>query len=327
MNYVPMTFGMVLSRFFEVVRTKWKLLMSVSAIYATGFMVLFAAFGGPFFWKMYTLTKAGVEHPDFAQLQGTFWPLMAVYPVFIVWAVLYIPAVTLASLRANRNEPVTLSEAWGLGVRLFWRFLWLGIRQGLVIVLPILLGAAIVIGGVAGVIALVTRGSGDNSAYVALIPLGILYYLAAICFGIWLGLRFSMSSFAAVSEDLSAASAMARSWEITRNSFWRIFGSLVVVWLMLNAVQMVFMFVIYFLVAIGAIIGVAGHADQNPTLLAVLIGLGILVYMVFIILMVSAQQASFHAVLAINYDDLRKKLEPVIEPQPPVLNQAEAHGA
>lgn len=310
MSYSPMTFGLILSRFFELARTKWKLLLSVSMIYTAGLLVLIAAFAGPLAWRIYSLTQSGVEHPDFSQLAGSFWPLLLIYPLIIIWAVVYIPAVALVSLRANRNEPVTNAEAWGLGLRRFWRFLWLGIRQVLIIVLPILAGAAILIGGAAAIIALTTHNSSDSSAYLALIPLAILYYLAAICFGIWLGIRFSLSSFTAVAEDLGAARAMARSWQLTRNSFWRVFGSLFVVYLILYAVQIVFIFVLYLLVAIGAIIGVAGHAEQNHLLLGVLIGIGVFIYMVFMVVMISAQQASLHAVLAINYDDLRQRLEP-----------------
>lgn len=42
MSYIPMTFGMILSRFFELARAKWRLLWSVSAIYLSVIIVLAA---------------------------------------------------------------------------------------------------------------------------------------------------------------------------------------------------------------------------------------------------------------------------------------------
>jgi hypothetical protein len=322
MNYVPMTFGMVLSRFFELMRSKWRVLIGVNVSYGVTLIVTLLVCMGPLFWRIVTLTQGGVQHPEFSDLAWYLLPLVVLYPLMIVLMVLYLPAVALVSLRANRNEAVSFGEAWGYAFSRFWRFLWLGIRQALLIGLPVLAGAALLLGGVAGVIALVTRGSGDTSAYAVLFPLGMLYYLVAAVYIIWLSIRFIFSSYAAVDEDLGAAKAMTRSWQLTQNNFWRILGSLIIVGLLLYAAQMVLMFVIYFIVGIGVVIGIAGHADQNPVLLSVLIGLGVLLYAVFIIIIVAVQQSAVHGMLAILYDDLCRRLEPGTEPQPPVYTGA-----
>ncbi len=320
MNYVPMTFGMVLSRFFELMRTKWRTLIGVSLSYGAIIIVVLLACMGPLFWRIFSLTQSGVEHPELSDFVWYLLPLAVLYPLMIILVVLYLPAVALVSLRANRNEPVSSGEAWGYAFSRFWRFLWLVIRQLLIIALPVFAGAAVLLGGVAGVIALATRGSEDKATAFAFMPLlFIVFYIPAACYTIWLGIRFILSSYAAVGEDLGAAKAMARSWQLTQNNFWRIFGSLLMVFLMMYAVQMVVGFFIYFFVIIGVIVGVAGHAEQNPVLLGVLIGLGVALYAVFITIIIAVQQSAIHGMLAILYDDLRKRLEPVTEPQPPVM--------
>ncbi len=312
-----MSFGEILSRFFELAKMKWRVLMGVSMVYAMGVAVLLAACVGPFIGRVITLARDGVKQPDFNQLAGTMLPMLALLPALLVLAALYLPAVALASLRANRNEPVRAGEAWAYGFAHFWRFLWLIIRQALIITLPALATAALVLGGAAASIAWSTQGGAGSPAYMALVPLAILLYLGIMAYGIWLAVRFSFAAFAAVDEEIGAARAMARSWLLTRNIFWRVFSALAVVYLILYAAQMLLAFALYFIVAIGVVVGIVGHADRNPALLGVLIAFGVALYLVFIVAMTAAMQAALQAMLAILYDDQRRKVDFFAQPPMP----------
>jgi hypothetical protein len=324
MSYTPKAFGMVLNRFFEILRGHWKMLIGVGLIPTAGLALFIVAICGFIFWKFAPFFGQASPNPDPAMVLRIFYIILPFYPVMIFIMSLYLAAIATATTRINRGEEVTVGIAWQQAFSHVGRYFWLIIRQIIVVVLPILAVMTIVVGGAAGLIALVNRGHGDGSSFVLLIPLIVLCYLGAMIYGIWMAVRFAFSFFASVSEDLTAAQAMARSWQLTRNSFWRIFGVMFVVYLMLYAVQMVVMFATEFAVLIVVFGAMALSVTPQSTAFPFLIGLGAIVAIAFFTLLYSVTYATLATALSILYEDQRMRLAPITDTgsiPPPTFNE------
>jgi hypothetical protein len=77
--------------------------------------------------------------------------------------------------------------------------------------------------------------------YWGLLGLSLLYLLLSvtfICFPVfvWLFVRWSVAIPAQLAEGIGPVRALSRSWDLTRGSWWRIFGTLLVMYLLQSAV-------------------------------------------------------------------------------------------
>ena len=67
----------------------------------------------------------------------------------------------------------------------------------------------------------------------ALAPLLLLGFAALLAM-IWVGVRLTLVPVLLVSQSLTIRGALARSWRLTRGSWWRIFGIVLVVALVVS---------------------------------------------------------------------------------------------
>ncbi len=56
---------------------------------------------------------------------------------------------------------------------------------------------------------------------------GVIGGIATYCLAIFVGVRLALSAPVTVLERIPPTEAMRRSWQVTRNSFWRLFGILI----------------------------------------------------------------------------------------------------
>lgn len=308
MNYTPKTFGMVLNRFFEILRSHWKTLIGVGLAPAAGFALMMVAIAGFMFWKFFPLIQQNPQNPDPAMIRSIFLIILPLYPVMLFIMSLYVAAIAWATTRINRGEEVTIGSAWQQAFNHIGRYFWLFIRLMLMILLPMIVFITIAIGVGEGLIALISNNHADFSNYTFLIPLLILCYLGILVYNIWVMIRLSFSYFASVSEDLTAAQSMARSWQLTRNAFWRIFGVVFVVYLIIYAAQFVVMIALEFVILIVVLIVAAmGVTPQSPAF-PFMVGLGAIFAAVFFTLLYSLIHAVLATALAILYEDRRMQL-------------------
>jgi hypothetical protein len=325
MSYTPKTFGMVLNRFFEILRGHWKMLIGVGLIPAAGLALFMVAIIGFIFWKFAPQFGQASPNLDPTMVLWIFYIILPLYPVVIFVMSLYLAAIATATTRINRGEEVTIGSAWHQAFSHVGRYFWLIVRQIIVVVLPIFAVMTIIVGGAAGLIALLNRGHGDGSSFVLLFPLIFLCYLGLMVYSIWMAVRFSFSFFASVSEDLTAAQAMARSWQLTRDAFWRIFGVMFVVYLMIYAAQMVVTFAIEFVVIIAVFGAIALGVTPQSTVFPFLVGIGAIVAIAFFALLYSVTYATLSTALSILYEDQRMRLTPSTDTAsipPPIYNGA-----
>ena len=100
-------------------------------------------------------------------------------------------------------------------------------------------------------------GAGDSLRYAAgrFLPLIVAYivmviilipaFIALIIPGIWIAVKLSMAFPAVVCEKAGPFKAIGRSWELTKDNWWRVFGTLVVVFILLFVIT----------IALGGVLG------------------------------------------------------------------------
>ena len=131
-------------------------------------------------------------------------------------------------------------------------------------------------------------------AYIVLaILLGISFILLVIPF-VFFSVKFSMTFAAIVFERKGPFAAMGRSWALTRGSFWRTLGVLVVVVLL--------MFVLFIALTIVISAGLLSIESASEPAVAV-------VYTLLNVLMIALTYPLFAAILTVIYYDLRVRNE------------------
>ena len=77
---------------------------------------------------------------------------------------------------------------------------------------------------------LLLLGVGHAPAAV-LVVVGVFGVIACVVLDAWFWTMFSMSAAVVVLERLGPIQAMGRSWRLVRRSFWRVFGILLLAWI------------------------------------------------------------------------------------------------
>lgn len=131
-------------------------------------------------------------------------------------------------------------------------------------------------------------------AYVVMVIILIPAFIALIIPGIWLAVRLSMAFPAVVCEKAGPLKAIGRSWNLTRDNWWRVFGTLVVVFLLLFVITL----------ALGGVLGAVLLSSDSMSevafaVLTTLIGL----------LIAAITYPLWAAVVTVMYYDLRVRNE------------------
>ncbi|MDU0349550.1 glycerophosphoryl diester phosphodiesterase membrane domain-containing protein [Actinomyces sp. MRS3W] len=132
--------------------------------------------------------------------------------------------------------------------------IWALIGQTLIIGLIGFAGIMIAIVGMVllmmGMLSAVDDNSGANLALFAL--LGFLLMIASVVVGAFFTVRLSVSGAALILENVGVWEGIRRSWNLTRGSFWRILGTLLLAGLITGAVSVVLAIPVGFISGIGA---------------------------------------------------------------------------
>ncbi|MBN9629481.1 MAG: hypothetical protein J0I18_02555, partial [Actinobacteria bacterium] len=132
--------------------------------------------------------------------------------------------------RETLGEKLTFRALWArlrsrFGALVGWTFLWsLGWLLAFALVVAVIVALAM-LGGTAGVIGAVLAGLAGAFGLLALF--------------VWLYTKLSIVPSALVIERLPLRSAIARSWRLTTGYFWRTFGVLILLYLIIYAVTQV----------------------------------------------------------------------------------------
>ncbi len=304
---IPMTFGQILDRTYRLMRAHLSLFLGIAAVPAATILAFITVWTVSVFKTIGPLMTG--KTPGLGAVAGGFpTHLLAIfaicYPVMIAAYALYLPAAAFATTKADLGVIVTVRQAYSVAWSRFGRSLWLAILCVLYVVVPIAVVAALVGAGAFFIHHAAAAGSGPATMFF-LIPVLVLFYLGILVYCVLIMLRFAVAYPACIEEDLTAWNALQRSAHLTRGAKGRIFLVLLVIYAIVYAAELVSILVLLTLAAVTAFIAMSAHVTVGSPVFFILIGLGILAYVLVIAACILISYAAFTTSLAVVYHDQR----------------------
>ncbi|MCS5722069.1 glycerophosphoryl diester phosphodiesterase membrane domain-containing protein [Herbiconiux sp. CPCC 203407] len=295
----PLGFGTLLAAPFQVVRRNPKATFGSGLIVQLLVVVATVVFvGAAAVWAGARAASAAGSDLDAIEAGNVAIILVSVLvPLALsLFASALLQAVLVLEVaRATLGEKRRLGELWKAAFRRILPLTgWFAlIALAVVIVLGIVVGLI--------VIATVTGPAGIAVAVIGIVLIG----LATIAASVWLGTKLALVPSVIVLERLGVGAAMRRSWSLTRGHFWRTFGVIALVSLILNFASQLLSTPFSFLIPI-----VAALIDPNNS------GTGIVaiivlyfVFLAFTIIISALAAVVQAATVAVVYLDLRMRTE------------------
>ncbi len=260
----PSTLGEVLDRTAQLYRRNFWLFAGVAAlpiaiIIAVSAVALVAVFAVPGLRDANDATLS----PAMALLIALF--VLVVLPIYLAAAVFSYAGLTEAAAKVHRGEKITIRGVFNAVRPWFWRYLWFGILQAIVIALVPGAIAGVVIGFLLFSVTLV--GGGGAAPGVAI---GFLtFFIGFGAFGviIWRALGYSIGLSVCVVEKKPAWESLQRAWKLSEGTRGRIF----VLYLLIFALAMAGSMIGYIVSAIvGAVAGVVGQGSEYTVAAAII---------------------------------------------------------
>lgn len=301
----PMTLGQILDRVFRLVRANLKPFIAIGFLPIAVFIALEAIiFGG--FYLAGVFNRPPDQQHSMAILLTVLPMCMIFIPAMILIYGIYYGASTYAALEADRGVQVSALETIGLTWPKAGRYAWLLFLRGLIVALPIFACAfAVAIGAL--LLGLIPNNNASPAALFFLIPLGMLFYLGAIVYAVFMTLRYSLAFPACVHENITAFQAIKRSSILTNGAKGRIFLVLLIIYA-INSVCGIILYAIgLFAFAIGAVAGM-GHINPTSPLAISLYIIGGIVVLAVVFLWSAVLMSAYSTTFAVFYRDqcLRK---------------------
>jgi len=182
-------------------------------------------------------------------------PLLVGSGLLQVVAVLVLNGMLIVGVsRAVLGRTIGLGELWaacrGRLLPLIGLSLVISLAGVLVGALTLLPGVLVLVAG---------AGSGSDGTVVLGVGLTLLGLLGWAAGGLWLWVKWSMASPAMLLEGLGVGGSLARSWRLTRRSFWRLLGILLLTSIVVYAV--VIAVSVPFTLVSALVGGLAGTSD------------------------------------------------------------------
>ncbi len=225
----PLQFGEILDGSFQTIRR------NAASMFGSALIVqaLGAVFIGIVTVGMFQLSmsfESVSTEAEFTEAMGPFLAIMAgtlgvsVLIGFlgsVLQGVLVVPVA-----RSVLNRRTGFKQMWKLAGRKIWPLL------GVAALLT--LGGLVAATAVVGITVLLFTAMGP-AALLIVLPLGLG---SAVAF-VWIGLKLMLAPAAIVVERTGVFGGLRRSWQLTRNNWWRIFGITLVVAIMVGVIAQI----------------------------------------------------------------------------------------
>jgi len=308
-----MTFGQILDRVLQLMRANWRLLVGIALVPGAGMIVYF----GVIFAALFPVLRPVMLHqtPQFSVMTIVWLSAAYIFGVIlmIVICALYEPAAVYAALEANTGTRVGFRKAWAVAWSKAGRYIWLAILRALIVMLPIVVFGAVIVGTV-GLSMARGRGGMDPSVMIVIFPLLMLFYLGAMVFAVLVMLRLVLAVPACVAEDLSAWKGIRRSNQLTKGAKGRIFLLFLLIYAIAYAAFLVAEVVLFFVGAMVALVGMLLHLAMAPWGY-IGIGVGAVVFICAYLLWVACIWAAYTTLFAVVYRDQRLRMDGVAAAQ------------
>ncbi|WP_192497191.1 glycerophosphoryl diester phosphodiesterase membrane domain-containing protein [Gulosibacter chungangensis] len=305
----PLSFGEIFGSTFKLLRVNAGISIG-SALVVQGITALLAA-GLPILvgvWASNRIIMAGSE--DAALLNSALpgWLLLSILPGIIVSligsALLQVVIVQVVA-KGILSQKAKLGETLNFGWSRFWPILgFFGLYFAVILVASVILGLLIALAVWLG-----TSDSGVGMLLVILLTilLGLGFFVAAV----WIGTKLTFAMPAIVLEKLGPIQSIRRSWKLSNGYFWRTFGILLLLQVIIQtmsqvvggAISLVMSIIPAFITPTGDI--AEGQEGGFIAIMIVLLGISLLLS----VLIAAVGQVLVTGNAAIMYTDLRMRKE------------------
>ncbi|GAA0999436.1 glycerophosphoryl diester phosphodiesterase membrane domain-containing protein [Subtercola frigoramans] len=219
----PLGFGTLLGSPFQVLRRNTgPTVGSALIIQFIIYLVTGVIIGGAVLLAVTRINQASASDQDAITAGSTVIILLsALIPlaVGLVASALLQGILVIEVSREVLGEKRRLGELWrAAGKRVWPLLLW-----------TLLEGAAIVVVLVVVIGVIVLLASLGTVGIVLSVVVGIVGFFGLLALAVWLGTKFALVPCAIVLERMTVRQAMVRSWRLTSRSFWKTFGVLALV--------------------------------------------------------------------------------------------------
>ncbi|HEY4614919.1 MAG TPA: hypothetical protein VIG75_05630 [Citricoccus sp.] len=161
--------------------------------------------------------------PYLSDFLGSMSVLVLAALVTMVTTVIAHGVLSVVVLRAAAGMKTSLGQAWRLTGRQVWPLAGLGGLFLLAGAATMALFAVVVVALVAGAVA------GDSATTGAMVLLLVVLTIAMTVVWVWIYVKVLLAPAAVAVEQRGAFSAIGRSWSLTRGHWWRTFGIVLLV--------------------------------------------------------------------------------------------------
>jgi hypothetical protein len=156
------------------------------------------------------------------------------------------------------------------------------------------------------VIALAVAADNQGAAVVITILFGVVFFVGFAVLSVWLGIKLVLVPSVLVLERKSLGAALRRSWSLTRGYFWRTFGTLLLINVIINTASQIISFPIFFIFQLVVVVLLPnGGTDSLTTYFGILFLVSGLVSVVIGAVGLVAQSSA----TALIYLDVRMRKE------------------
>ncbi|WP_116244913.1 glycerophosphoryl diester phosphodiesterase membrane domain-containing protein [Nocardiopsis sp. FIRDI 009] len=225
----PMTAGDLLNGSFALIRNNPKTTAGLAMIVVAVTSVISAVgFGGTMrdygvFFDQALNDPASLDPGE--PIPVSTWSIITTYGGALLSQAGYVLVTGLLTAvvgLAVLGRRLTPGEAWAAIRDRVWTIVGLALTQ-LLIYLGLTLATALV--GIAGVgVGAALLVSGAVEAGIAVIVLAVAAVVACVCVFLWIAVRIHFAMPVVVLERIGVFASLARSWRLTRGSWWRVFG-------------------------------------------------------------------------------------------------------
>jgi hypothetical protein len=219
----PIGVGEILDGAFTSIRRNPKATLGIAAVVLTISGILTTVLELVLLSQL-NLNTASNRTPTLAQVASTLAVvvpsgLAAVVLAFIV-QILLTGLLTAVIGRSVLGQRITAGEAWHIARPRLPALLGTTVAAGIAYLSPwVALGGMLLVLGV---------GHAPGAVLVVVAVFGVI---AALVIDAWFWAMFSMSAAVVVLERLGPIRALGRSWRLVRSNFWRVFGILLLAWI------------------------------------------------------------------------------------------------
>jgi hypothetical protein len=304
----PLSFGTILGSSFRVIRRNPGPTLGLSLLtYGTTTLLALIIYGY-FYLQALSLfpTGSAVSQEDsrsvLYSLAQIAWAIVP-FALSLVASAIMQGIISLEVARGSVGERLTAGGLWRrargrIAPLIGWGFLIIAAVFVLSIVLFVIY-----------VIAVAVIASSDNIAFSVIVPLvlGLLLFGVFIVLVVWIGTKTVFVPSLLVIERLTLGAAIARSWRLTKGYFWRTFGTLLLINVIISLAGQIISTPIAFigLFAVGLLNPNGGSIDSITSGLAPVLLASSIVSVIVGAVGLVAQSAA----IALTYIDVRMRKE------------------